>query len=162
MSQRSLSRDSLSRLSSNTFSSHNKIRNLASVNLQQRPKLLGARSSSQPQIPTVKEFVKFITKTDQVWGIGEYKIPKWNASIENQIKWSFPKEKDKKFIHLIEKRAKFGPAPGAYKTQYVWDKSILGTMKGEDKTTFITKIFKKEGDKPSPCQYDIKDFKVQK
>lgn len=54
-------------------------------------------------MPTVDAFVKFISKTDQQWGIGEYRVPRCNAAIQNQVKWSFPKEKEKKFIDLIQK-----------------------------------------------------------
>lgn len=150
MSQRSLSRDSASRITLNTLSSSSKIRSLATMNSARSPKFLG-RSSSQPNVPTVSDFVKFVTKTDQNWGIGEYKVPKCNAQIEAQIKWTFPKEKDKKFINLIEKRAKKGPpAPNMYKIPDDWKNAILGHMKGENKTTFISKIFKTEGSKPSP------------
>lgn len=160
MSQRSFSRDSLNRLSSNTFSSASKMRRFGATQSQKQQRTLGVRSNSQPEIPTVKDFVKFVTKTDQEWGISGYKVARCNAAIQSQIKWSFPKEKDKKFIHMIEKRAKFGPAPNKYEKPNRWKEAILGSMKGENKTTFIAKIFKTEGSKPSPCQYQIIDNRV--
>lgn len=69
----------------------------------------------------------------------------------------FQKRKINKFINMIEKKSRLGPpAPNTYNTQLSW-KGILANMKGEEKTTFISKIFKTEGSKPSPAQYEAKD-----
>lgn len=160
---RSQSRDSTSRFSMGTYSSLSRQREISSMKgPRPLPLTKSRRTSSQPHLPTVKDFVSFVAKTDQVWGFKGYHIPKWNAGIENQIKFSVPKEKGKRFINAIEKRAKFGPAPDTYKAAIKWDKTILGTMKGEDRTTFIRKIFKTEGSKPSPSQYNIDDYQAKK
>lgn len=98
---------------------------------------------------------------EQDWGIEGYRIPKCNAAIERPLTWTFSKEKGKNFIQQIEKNSKGRLAPNAYKIPSKWQ-SILANMKGEERTTFIAKIFKTEGAKPSPCQYKIKDLKAEK
>lgn len=163
MSQRSISRESQSLMSSIGFSSASNIRNLASVQNPRTQGLLGKRrATSQPQLPTVKDFVRFITKADQDFGMKEYTMAKCNASIERPVKWSFPKEINKKFINLIEKRAGFGPSPQKYNLQPKWEKTILGSMKGEERKTFITHIFKAEANKPSPVTYEIDNIEKKK
>jgi len=67
------------------------------------------------------------------------------------------KEKNRKFIDLIKKKAAQVPGPGMYKSKNEWKDSILGHMKGGEKITFISKIFKTAGEKPSPAQYVLKD-----
>ena len=163
MSQRSISRDSQSMMSSKAFSSTANLRNLATMQNPRSKGLLGGRrSTSQPQLPSVKDFIRFITKTDNDFGMKEYTIAKCNASIERPVKWSFPKEIGKKFINVIEKRATFGPSPQKYNLQTKWDKTILGSMKGEDRKTFIAQIFKSEAGKPSPVTYKLGESEKDK
>ena len=76
MSQRGNSRDSWSRLTSNTMSSASRLRETATAQSQKRGQFFGMRSNSQPNIPTVNEFVKFSTRSDQQWGISNIKMAK--------------------------------------------------------------------------------------
>ena len=110
-------------------------------------------TASQPNIMSVKEMVAIMKGKEATWGIQGYKIPEPMSAREDVPKYTFPKESGKSYAETFTKHVSYVPSPVAYETAPTWTKSPLGFMKGSERNTFITRIFKRERNSPSPHSY---------
>lgn len=131
----------LSLTGSNIISSGNHSKGLKSMK----------QSHSQPELPTVQEMVNCRTNNkSSVWGIPHYHVPKigTNINISKKITMA-PRCKDG-YIDTHKKLHRDVPASGTYEISKPWKTTVLGSMKGGKRMTYITKIFRDQQVKPSP------------
>lgn len=90
-----------------------------------------------------------------------YKVPQTGAALQDVPQWKFGTEKGKNFIDIAKAKS-FAPGPGHYPPKNQWKDKPLGNMKGGARNTFISQIFKNEGNKVSPNKYNLDDYKTKK
>ena len=90
-------------------------------------------------------------KSNDVFGIDGYNIPKHEYPFYCGKKNAFPKEKGKNFAEFEASLTKCVPGPGEYKVAPKWglpEKKVSITKKN----SYIDQIFRIEKEKPSPSQ----------
>ena len=100
---------------------------------------------------SVAELVK-VSQKDAEWGLSSYQIPRAGL-LERSPQYSIPKQVGMNFIDQARTHSATSPSPGAYETGIKWSKFTLGTMKGEDRRSFLDQVIKTSRQLPSPDTY---------
>uniref|UniRef100_A0A7S3KGM7 Uncharacterized protein n=1 Tax=Euplotes crassus TaxID=5936 RepID=A0A7S3KGM7_EUPCR len=101
---------------------------------------------------SIKEMTGQIDGSGANFGIQGYNIPKHFLSSDGTPKFSFPKEKDRRYLQQHVKRKEYVPEPGRYNKTMVW-KGPLGILKGGTKGNFLDVTIKKSSKLPGPNHY---------
>jgi len=160
-------RPSLSSTSSLSSADFNKYtitgKNITMSNRQPKGFRSMKHSHSQPELPSIAEIVNVQTKQSLTFGITEYTVPRGANLFPSRSSTIHAKCADG-LIDKYKKLHAYKPSPGAYNIEKKWNKTILGTMKGGKRNTFIQKIFLdgKQRPKPGPGDYSPSTKMTQK
>lgn len=97
---------------------------------------------------TVPDMVKYTLRSDQLFGIDGYNLPREEYPRYKGIINAFPKNKGKNFAEIEAALTKDVPGPGKYNIQPKWglnEKKVHATKKN----TFLDQIERVEKEKPS-------------
>lgn len=108
------------------------------------------KSYSQPELPSVQEMVNIRTKKNSQWGIDSYTVPKIGANLFISRKITMAPKCNDGMIDKITKSHSFVPPPGNYDISKKWSTTVLGSMKGGKRKTFISQLFRDQEIHPMP------------